>query len=155
FHSAAHGTLQHFPAAHRVQPLLARTKPRPRLPRAPPERTPGHQTHHPTAHRSCEPPRPPPERATPRPRRSRASPRPAGLRSEIREESAAAGGGRGTFAEEACRSRRGPSDQDEPWSTAKAIRSPTTAEHHSPENQDSLPNRPRQTRPGSSAPSYP
>src|SRR5690606_37645659 len=41
--------------------------------------------------------------------RSRASPWAAGFRSEIKEEAPAAGGRRGTFAEEACRPRRGPS----------------------------------------------
>src|SRR5690606_15960200 len=49
--------------------------------------------------------------------RSRAPPRPAGLRSEIKEEATAAGGGRRTFAETASRSRRGPSDHAENQST--------------------------------------
>src|SRR5690606_22194499 len=43
--------------------------------------------------------------------RSRAPSLPAGLRSELKEEASAQGGGRGTFAEQACRWRRGPSDR--------------------------------------------
>src|SRR5690606_504577 len=58
--------------------------------------------------------------------RSRAPSLPAGLRSELKEEASAQGGGRGTFAEQACRLRRGRPDATGPPKSRALCPRPST-----------------------------